>query len=394
MTILSGRDAFNARPDTIELPAPYSQIRIEDIADSSVVDGLAGYSTTLGQQQQSPGQMLHLSAAQEFFVASTRNAVLSQDLDSAFTRHKINPVVLQDHFVVKAINFMEMCQGRIQQSGRGHIKIDQAFRNKGTFVEGWIFVRWMEVGWGTAGFKAHRLGSLPLVTFHRKDKAADLQGILDRLMQEVYPVLVECFPECDVVAVQSCEESWYPTRTSRVGSEVFDALQRAAAGASSISVTTADESSTIDVPGAQTETSRAAPSLNDAIQRGVKSASRAVGDKVSKFEKPQTPVGTSIAGSDLKDKSKGHDGGLRLSCTSVTERDSICDFEAPHAVDGVPSSTVDIQDVESAICVRVEDTNQSQRHCQPSQWSVPPVHAFAVWAVLVLTAVVLALKLA
>lgn len=390
MTIpIAGSDNLNERPDTIQLPAPYSQIRIDVIEESAIVDALTGYSMALGQQQSS-GRVLHLSAAQEVFVVSTRKAILSQDLDTSFMRHRITPVVLRDDFLVKAVNFLEMCQGRIQQSGRGHIKIDQAFRNKGTFIEGWIFVRWMEVGWRAAGFKAHRLGSLPLVTFHRKDNDADLQKLLDRLMQEVYPVLVESFPQCDIVAVQSCDELWYPARTSRVGSELKDALHRAAAGASSVSVTARHESSTIVAPEAQTGTSRAASSLNDVLQQGVSSASGAVGDEFSSFGKFHDPVGTSRAGSALKDERTGDDGGLRLSYTSVTERDCSSVFEAPRAVGTDPSPAVRVDDIEAAICVRVEDTNQSQRHSQPRQCSLSPIHAFAVWASLLFIAVILA----
>jgi hypothetical protein len=55
----------------------------------------------------------------EVFVVSIRQAVLSQDIDSCSgcpSRRRC----LQG---CKLTYFMEMCQGRIQQSGRGHIKI-------------------------------------------------------------------------------------------------------------------------------------------------------------------------------------------------------------------------------------------------------------------------------
>jgi hypothetical protein len=390
--IAGSDDLIDERPDTMYLPVPLSQIRIEDIEESAIVNALAGSSMSLGQQLQSPDPMLDLTAAQEVFVVSTREAVLSQDLDSCFTKQMITPVVLRDDFVFKAVNFMEMCQGRIQQSGRGHIKIDQAFRSKGSYVEGWIFIRWMEVGWRAAGFKAHRLGSLPLITFHRRDNDTNLQETLDMLMQEVYPVLVECFPECDIVAVQSCEELWNPARTSRVGSELKDALQRAAAAVSSTSVNAGDDGSTSAVSDTQTGTSRATSSLKDALRRLESCESCSTGG--STFGEPQAPVGTSKPGSRLMGASKGHDGGLRLSSTSFTERDDGSVLGAPQDLYAISSPAAQAEDIEAAVCARVEDTNQSQLHCQPRRCSVTPVRAIVVWAAVLLCVVLLVIRLA
>ncbi|CAB9520840.1 expressed unknown protein [Seminavis robusta] len=207
--------------------------------DEEITDDLTGFTMILQRPQPGTRRLMRPSPVQEVFISSIRSAVMGQDVDDAFMNHRITPVVLRNDFVVKASNFMEMCQGRMEQNKRGHIKIDQAFRKNGNYFEGWVFVRWMEVGWRAAGFKAHRLGSLPLAMFPRKTDDKGLQETLDRIMQEVFPVLMECFPDCDIVPVQPSQELWGPTTTSKAGSELKDALKRAA-GASSASLLAKD----------------------------------------------------------------------------------------------------------------------------------------------------------
>lgn len=183
------------------------------------------------------------------FVSAVRNAVMSRDEPTGLYENlRITPCLHDDddEFTRKASNFMDMCSGPVAAGANedveegtskpGHIKIEQAFRPKGNIVEGWVYVRWMEVGWRAAGFKAHRIGSLPLVMFSRQDENEALRDTLDRIMEEVYPVLVECFPHCHIVPIQTCEELWANNRNpsmTKDGSELRAALMRAQAQQSS-----------------------------------------------------------------------------------------------------------------------------------------------------------------
>jgi hypothetical protein len=123
--------------------------------------------------------------------------------------------------------------------------------------------------------------------------------------------------------------------------------------------------------------------LKDAVQGRVSSESSTMGG--SRVGEPQAPVGTSSsAGSELAGTSKGHGGGLRLSSTSFTERDDGSVLWALHDFDASYSPAVQVEDVEAAVCARVDDANESQLLRQPRQCSVPHVHAFIVCAAVLL----------
>lgn len=206
---------------------PPKRLNVELLVPERIADVQAQHEadTTIGMLVPSSKN----NGLGDLFVALIRKSLLHQDSENL--RLELEHVALVDlagrAFLRRVLSFVKLCQDQDLVGRRGHIKVDLAFRRNGSYIEGWLYVRYMGTNTQQLGFKVRAQSTIPLVMFKKVDNDLRRQAYLDKVMQKVHTVLSMCFSHnCSIVPLHSCDELWMRPLDDPIGIELRLALKR------------------------------------------------------------------------------------------------------------------------------------------------------------------------